>query len=297
MLTNPNTVGIFDKNILKITEIVHEAGGLCYYDGANLNAIMGLARPGDMGFDVMHFNLHKTMSTPHGGGGPGSGSIGCKEFLKPYLPGLRVERKTETIAKGEWPDSDANTIYSDDPDSHFTYGYYTEKSTVGAVKNFYGNFLVCIRALAYLLELGQEGVPEAAKNAVLNANYMKAKLAAWYTMPYAGTCMHEFVMSLSDLHEETGVSALDIAKGLLDYDIHPPTMYFPLIVHEALMLEPTETEPREVMDEAIEVFRKLYEQAHKDPDSLHSAPHNAPIARPDEVGAARNPIVQFCCTE
>lgn len=235
MLTNPNTVGIFDKNILDITQIVHEAGGLCYYDGANLNAVMGVVRPGDMGFDVIHLNLHKTFSTPHGGGGPGAGAVGFKELLRPFLPG-------PVVVKGE-----------------SGYQFAQPEQSIGRMKNFYGNFTVVIKALTYVLTLGQEGIGEAAQNAVLNANYMRKRLEDTFHMAYAGPCMHEFVMSLDDLKEETGVSALDLAKGLLDNGIHPPTMYFPLIVHEALMVEPTETESRETLDEACDVFLKLWE--------------------------------------
>ena len=270
MLTNPNTVGLFDKNILEITRIVHEAGGLCYYDGANLNAVMGQARPGDMGFDCVHVNLHKTFSTPHGGGGPGSGPVGCKAFLAQFLPGERVEGNPEDGLTFEVADK-----------------------TMGLVKQFHGNFLVIVKALTYILTLGKEGIPEASANAVLNANYMRKKLSAKYEMAYDTTCMHEFVMDLSELKHRTGVSALDIAKGLLDHGIHPPTMYFPLIVHEALMVEPCETEPREVMDEACEVLLDLYDQAEKDPEYLHGAPHHAVIGRPDEVGAARKPVVRY----
>ena len=270
MLTNPNTVGLFDKNILEITKIIHEAGGLCYYDGANLNAVMGQARPGDMGFDCVHVNLHKTFSTPHGGGGPGSGPVGCKEFLAQFLPGERVEG---------------------DPENGLT--FEVADKTMGLVKQFHGNFLVIVKALTYILTLGKEGIPEASANAVLNANYMRKKLSAKYEMAYDTTCMHEFVMDLSELKHRTGVSALDVAKGLLDYGIHPPTMYFPLIVHEALMVEPCETEPREVMDEAIDALLELYDKAEADPEYLHGAPHKAVIGRPDEVGAARKPVVRY----
>ena len=257
MLTNPNTVGLFDPNILEITRIVHEAGGLCYYDGANLNAIMGIARPGDMGFDVVHVNLHKTFSTPHGGGGPGSGPSGCKSFLAPFLPG------------------------KDSPQS------------IGNVRSFGGNFLVEVKALAYILTLGREGIPEAARNAVLNANYMRVKLADIYPMAYDTICMHEFVMSLEKLKHETGVSALDVAKAMLDYGIHPPTMYFPLIVHEALMVEPTETETRETLDEAIRIYREIHEKAVKDPEGMHRLPLHTPVRRLDEVTAARNPVIRY----
>lgn len=268
MLTNPNTVGLFDKNILEITKIIHDCGGLCYYDGANLNAVMGTVRPGDMGFDVIHLNLHKTFSTPHGGGGPGSGPVGCKEFLVPFLPSILVEGEDKLVA-------------------------VKEKDSIGEMKNFYGNFLVVVRALAYVMTLGKEGIPEASKNAVLNANYMMNKLKDLYTMAYDEVCMHEFVMGLADLKKQTGVSAMDIAKGLLDFEIHPPTMYFPLIVDEALMVEPTETESKETMDEAIAVFRKLYETAGEDAESLHNAPMTTPVTRMDEVGAARHPILRY----
>lgn len=259
MLTNPNTVGIFDKNILQITQIVHEAGGLCYYDGANLNAVMGVVRPGDMGFDCIHMNLHKTFATPHGGGGPGAGAVGCKAFLKEYLP---------------------HSALAEEP-GHIQ------------VRSFQGNFLVVVRALAYLLALGREGIPEAAENAVLNANYLLAKLKGTYTPAYDRLCMHEFVLDLSGLKKETGVSALDVAKSLIDEGIHPPTMYFPLIVHEALMLEPTETEGPETLDYAAEVLRKLYHKAFEDAESMHTAPHNMPIGRPDEVQAARRPVLRW----
>ena len=259
MLTNPNTVGIFDKNILEITRLVHEAGGLCYYDGANLNAVMGVVRPGDMGFDCIHMNLHKTFATPHGGGGPGAGAVGCKEFLKEYLP---------------------HSALAEEP-GHIQ------------VRGFQGNFLVVVRALAYLLTLGREGIPEAAENAVLNANYLMAKLKGTFTPAYDRLCMHEFVLDLSGLKKETGVSALDVAKSLIDEGIHPPTMYFPLIVHEALMLEPTETEGIETLDHAAEVLRMLYRKAFEDAESMHTAPHNMPIGRPDEVQAARKPVLRW----
>ena len=259
MLTNPNTVGIFDKNILEITRLVHEAGGLCYYDGANLNAVMGHVRPGDMGFDCIHMNLHKTFATPHGGGGPGACAVGCKGFLREFLPASAL---------------------MDEP-GHIQ------------VRGFAGNFLVVVRALTYLMTLGKEGVPEASANAVLNANYLMEQIKGTFTPAFDRVCMHEFVLDLSEFKKETGVSALDVAKSLIDNGMHPPTMYFPLIVHEALMLEPTETENRETLDEAAAVFRKLYELAHTDPEYMHHAPHHAQIGRPDEVAAARNPIVRW----
>ncbi|MBQ9036838.1 MAG: aminomethyl-transferring glycine dehydrogenase subunit GcvPB [Erysipelotrichaceae bacterium] len=270
MLTNPNTLGLFDPNILEITRIVHEAGGLCYYDGANMNAIMGTVRPGDMGFDCMHLNLHKTFGTPHGGGGPGSGPVGCKEFLKKFLPKYTVSKNM-----------DGN--------------YYLDvaENSMGKVRSFYGNFLVVVKALTYIKSLGKEGIKEASCNAVLNANYLMNKLKGYYDVAYDQICMHEFVLSLDKMKHETGVSAMDVAKQSLDFGIHPPTMYFPLIVHEALMLEPTETESKETLDEAAEIFIEIARMAHEDPEYLHEAPHNCLIRRPDEVEAARKPILRY----
>ena len=273
MLTNPNTLGLFDPNILEITKIVHGAGGLNYYDGANLNAIVGLARPGDMGFDTAHINLHKTFSTPHGAGGPGCGAVGCKKNLAPFMPvPLVVESKT---SKG------------------FFEFDYDRPDSIGRVRAFYGNFLVVVRALAYLLTLGKEGVPEVARNAVLNANYMMARLKEKYDVACEGYCMHEFVLSLERLKVRTGVSALDAAKALQDLGMHPPTMYFPLIVREALMIEPTETESLETLDEACDALLSLFDKAHTDPDALRAAPVTTVIGRPDEVLAARQPVVRW----
>ena len=274
MLTNPNTVGLFDRNILEITKIVHDAGGLNYYDGANLNAVMGVARPGDMGFDVVHLNLHKTFSTPHGGGGPGSGPVGCKAFLKDYLPGRQVSE-------------DTGAGY------HFT-GY---EEAIGSVKAFYGNFLVVVRALTYVLMLGREGIRQASQNAVLNANYIRVKLSDAYQMAYDTTCMHEFVMSLEQEKHDIEVSAMDVAKALLDYGIHPPTMYFPLIVHEALMVEPTETESKESLDELIGAFLEIHETAKTDPEKIRTAPHTTTVKRLDEVQAARSPKLRYAFEE
>lgn len=269
MLTNPNTVGLFDKNILEITRIIHEAGGLCYYDGANLNAVMGVVRPGDMGFDVVHLNLHKTFSTPHGGGGPGSGPVGCKEFLKQFLPGREAAEGEQGLYLREYPGS------------------------IGMVRAFYGNFLVVVRALCYCLTLGPEGIVQAAHMAVLNANYVRVRLSEAYKMAYEETCMHEFVMTLQPEKETMGITAVDVAKALLDYGIHPPTMYFPLIVHEALMIEPTETESMENLDELAEAFLEIHRKAQEDPEWIRSAPHTTPITRLDEVGAARNPRLHY----
>jgi glycine dehydrogenase subunit 2 len=266
MLTNPNTVGIFDRNILEITEIVHKAGGLNYYDGANLNAVAGIVRPGDMGFDVVHLNLHKTFATPHGAGGPGSGAVGVKKILEPFLPleGLGLEGDPALR-----------------PDS------------IGRIRAFYGNFLVVLKALTYLLMLGKENLADISKNAVLNANYMMEKLKTKFKIAYDTTCMHEFVLDIGPLKHDKGVSAMDIAKGLQDEGFHPPTMYFPLIVHEALMVEPTETESRETLDAVIEAFFRLYDKAQADPDSLKAAPVTTVIGRPDDVKAAREPKLRY----
>ncbi len=262
MLTNPNTVGIFDPNILEITRLVHESGGLNYYDGANLNAIMGWVRPGDMGFDVVHLNLHKTFSTPHGGGGPGSGPVGCKKPLADYLPQSSM-------------------------------GELTKTNSFGQVRAFYGNFLVVVRALTYILTLGREGIPQASGTAVLNANYLMSRIKGHFQPAYDRICMHEFVLTLEEVKKKFGVSALDVAKCLLDHGMHPPTMYFPLIVHEALMVEPTETESRETLDEAAEAFFEIERMIGQDPEKLHQCPLTTPIGRPDEVNAARNPKVRY----
>lgn len=271
MLTNPNTVGIFDKNILEITQLVHEAGGICYYDGANLNAVMGWARPGDMGFDIVHLNLHKTFSTPHGGGGPGSGPIGCKAFLQDYLPGFTVIKEDDCYTLERFPKS------------------------YGMVKAFYGHTLVTIRALTYILTLGAYGIRQSAANAVLNANYMKARLADSFDMAFPGLCMHEFVVSMEQFKNKYKVSALDIAKAMLDYGIHPPTMYFPLIVHEALMFEPTETESKAELDKAIAIYLEILELAKADPEKMHERPFTTYVRRLDEVAAARKPILKYEC--
>lgn len=269
MLTNPNTLGMFDKNILEITRIVHAAGGLCYYDGANTNAIMGTVRPGDMGFDVIHLNLHKTFSTPHGGGGPGSAAVGAKQILADYLPGKNAVKTAE--------------------------GYDLARSakSIGNVRSFYGNFLVVVRALCYVLSLGGSGLREASRNAVLNANYLRVLLKPHCPTSNEGVCMHEFVLTLADLKEKTGVSAADIAKGMLDRGIHPPTMYFPLIVHEALMFEPTETESKDTLDEAANAVIALLDEAVSNPEALHQAPSTTYIGRPDEVAAARKPVIRY----
>lgn len=270
MLTNPNTLGIFDKNILEITKIIKDAGGLCYYDGANLNAIMGQVRPGDMGFDVVHLNLHKTFSTPHGGGGPGSGAVGCKKLLAPYLP------KPHAVA-GE---------------NGYTMDYDLPQS-IGRMKAFYGNFLVVVRALTYVLTLGQKGIPEASRNAVLNANYMMHQLSDTYDIATKGHCMHEFIITLDKMHKEKGVTATDIAKAMLDEGIHPPTMYFPLIVPEDLMVEPTETESKTTLDEVVAALKRIHAMAEENPEHMHELPVKTVIRRPDEVKAARTPVICY----
>ena len=269
MLTNPNTLGLFEKNIKEIANLVHEAGGLLYYDGANMNAIMGIARPGDMGFDVIHYNLHKTFSTPHGGGGPGSGPVGVKEHLVEFLPVPIVEKS-------------GDRYFLD----------YEKPLSIGKVKSFYGHFGIMIRAYTYILAMGAAGLREASQKAVLNANYMMIRLKDHYKLPIEEVCMHEFV--LGGLEEETnGVITLDIAKRLLDYGYHPPTIYFPLIVHEAMMIEPTETESRETLDEFIEALIKIAKEAKDDPNMLKEAPHNTPVRRIDEALAARSPILKW----
>lgn len=269
MLTNPNTLGLFDENILEIADIVHNAGGLLYYDGANTNAIMGVARPGDMGFDVIHLNLHKTFSTPHGGGGPGSGPVGCKKDLIRFLP-------TPVISKNEE-------------------GYFLDYDlplSIGKVKSFYGNFNVMIKAYAYILSMGADGLREASETAVINANYIANKLKDLYYLPFDRTCMHECVFS-GKWQKETGVSTLDVAKRLLDFGYHPPTIYFPLIVSEALMIEPTESESKETLDEFISALRQIADESKNSPDIVKTAPHNTIISRLDEALAARKPIVRY----
>lgn len=264
MLTNPNTLGLFEKDILEIRQIVHAAGGLLYYDGANLNAIMGQVRPGDMGFDAVHLNLHKTFSTPHGGGGPGSGAVGVKAFLKDFLPG---------------------PIQAQDD-------FATPAQSIGRVKQFYGNFLVVARALTYVKSLGKEGIEAGSEQAVLNANYLK-KLVEDIFECKEGYCMHEFTVSCQKIKEETGVSALDISKAMIDYGVHPATMYFPLVIKEALMFEPTETESVDTLNAVSAILHEIVKTAYENPEVLHAAPVKQRIKRVDEVEAARNPILRY----
>jgi len=270
MLTNPNTLGLFDENIHEIAKIVHDAGGLLYYDGANANAIMGIARPGDAGFDVVHFNLHKTFSTPHGGGGPGSGPVGVKRELVPFLPVPTVE-------------FDGQKYYFD----------YDRPSSIGKVKSFYGNFGVVVKAYAYMREMGADGLRKVSEDAVLNANYLQAALKKYYYLQYDRLCKHEFVLSGKWQKEKYGVKTLDIAKRLLDYGVHPPTVYFPLIVDEALMIEPTETESKETLDRFIAAMKEIAEEAEKNPDYVKTAPHDTPVRRLDETLAARKPVLRW----
>ena len=268
MITNPNTLGVFEDRIAEIAEIVHGVGGLLYLDGANLNASLGVVRPGDVGFDVMHFNLHKTFSTPHGGGGPGSGPVGVKSFLADYLP-TPVARRDERKAAG----------------LEFDFDYDRPKS-IGKVHSVYGNFLVAVKAYAYILTLGPAGLRRVAENAVLNANYLQKRLEPFYDLPYRGLCQHEFVLSASR-QKEHGVRALDVAKRLLDYGLHAPTVYFPLIVKEALMIEPTETESRASLDRFVEVMTAIAAEAQSDPELVLGAPTETPVSRLDESRAAK----------
>ncbi|MGE5454102.1 MAG: aminomethyl-transferring glycine dehydrogenase subunit GcvPB [Methylocystaceae bacterium] len=270
MLTNPNTLGLFEEQIITIARLVHEAGGLLYYDGANTNGIMGVVRPGDMGFDVVHLNLHKTFSTPHGGGGPGSGPIGVKSHLVPFLPVPLVEKNDQGF-------------YLD----------YDLPESIGKVHSYYGNFGIMVRAYCYILALGGSGLQEVCENAVLNANYIRFHLQDTYSIPFNRLCKHEFVATGKPFKKEFGVSTLDIAKRLLDYGYHPPTIYFPLIVDEALMVEPTETESRERLDNFIQAMKQIATEAKNNPELVTGAPHNTKFKRMDEVKAARTPQLRW----
>lgn len=265
MMTNPNTLGLFEEKVLEISKLMHDNGSLLYYDGANFNAIMGYTNPKLMGFDVVHLNLHKTFATPHGGGGPGAGPVGVVESLKAYLP-------VPIIA------FDGKKYYRE----------FNLKHSIGKVRDFYGSFGVLVRAYAYILMMGKN-LKEASENAVLNANYLKEKLKKYYKLPYDEPCMHEFVLSGEDMKQKYGVSTLNIAKALMDENTHPPTVYFPLIVHEALMIEPTESESKERMDEFVKVMINIYEEAKINPEKLISAPHLTPVKKVDETMAARHP--------
>ena len=268
MLTNPSTLGRFESKIEAIAKIVHDAGGLLYYDGAKSNAIMGIVRPGDMGFDVVHLNLHKTFATPHGGGGPGSGPIGVKERLLPFLPDPHVEKQGD---KYVWAKS---------------------AKSIGKVHSFHGNFGVIVRAYAYILTMGAAGLRLTSEDAVLNANYCKKMLSEAFDSPFDRFCMHECVLT-SKKQQEHGIHTLDIAKRLLDYGYHPPTIYFPLIVEEALMIEPTESESKETLDGFIDAMKKIAQEAAENPEIVHTAPHNTIVSRLDETLAARKPVVRW----
>jgi len=269
MMTNPNTLGIYEENVLEISKLMHDNGSLLYYDGANFNAIMGYTNPKLMGFDVVHINLHKTFSTPHGGGGPGAGPVCVVENLKEFLPSPVVEFD--------------GTKY---------FRKYNLEHSIGSVKGFFGNFGVLVRAYAYILMMGKN-LKEASENAVLNANYLKEKLKGAYLLPFDEPCMHEFVLSGEKQHNESGVSTLNIAKALMDENTHPPTVYFPLIVHEAIMIEPTESETKEVLDDFVSVMLKIAEEAKTNPEKIISAPHSTPVKRLDETQAARHPNLKF----
>jgi glycine dehydrogenase subunit 2 len=280
MLTNPNTLGLFDTGIEEISRIVHDDGATLYYDGANLNAVMGIVRPGDMGFDIVHFNLHKTFTQPHGGGGPGAGPIAVSDRIEPYLPTPQVVRRG-----------------GDNGAARFDLDHDRTKS-IGKLRGFQGNFGVFVRSYAYVCSLGADGLREASEVAVLNANYLKARLAEdgiaeYLPVAFDRTCMHEFVLSGRGAKEKLGVRTLDIAKRMLDHRVHPPTVYFPLLVEEALMIEPTETETKERLDHFADVVRSILEEAAEDPDVARTAPHTTPVRRLDEAAAAKRPVVRW----
>jgi glycine dehydrogenase subunit 2 len=280
MLTNPNTLGLFDENIREITAIVRDAGGTLYYDGANLNAIMGHSRPGDMGFDIVHVNLHKSFSQPHGGGGPGSGPIAVSDRIEPYLPVPRVVRRDE--GNSAEPGYDLDHAYP---------------KSIGRLRGFQGNFGVFVRSYAYILSLGGDGLAEASETAVLNANYLLAKLrrgraGKYLPVAFDRRCMHEFVLSGRPAKRELEVTTLDIAKRLLDFGFHPPTIYFPLLVDQALMVEPTETETKESLDAFADAIDSIIEEAEADPETLRNAPYTTPVRRLDETGAARHAVLR-----
>ena len=268
-LTNPNTLGLFESEILKIAETIHEKGGLLYLDGANLNGLLGLVKPGEMGFDILHFNLHKTFSVPHGGGGPGGGGLGVQKELAPFFPVPAIEKI-----------GDRYTLSMDRPDS------------IGPVHIFYGNFLAIVRAYTYIRMLGAKGLRRVSENALINANYLMRSLEPYYDLPYKQNCMHECVLS-GDRQRKLGVRTLDIAKRLLDFGLHAPTIYFPLIVHEALMIEPPETESKESLDNFIQVMIQIAKEAETHQELLTSAPHNTPVRRLDEVRAAKELDVKY----
>ncbi len=274
MLTNPNTLGLFDQNIVEVVHLVRDCGGLMYGDGANLNALLGIVRPGDLGFDVMHFNLHKTFAVPHGGGGPGSGPVGVSERLAEFLPSPLI-----------------GIVEEAEEDTPPLYGYITPKQTIGRMKAFHGHFGAIVRSYTYIAMHGPQGLKDVSQYAVLNANYLMARLKTYYKVPFDRICMHEFVME--GRFEGTDIRALDISKRLMDYKFHPPTNYFPLIVHEALMIEPTETENKQILDAFVDALVSIANEAHTNPDIIKTAPHDTPFGRMDEVKAARELVL--CC--
>jgi len=273
MVTNPNTLGLFERQIAEVAKLVHDVGGLVYIDGANMNAILGITRPGDFGGDMMHYNVHKTFTGPHGAGGPGAGPIAVREFLADFLPGPIVTR-----------DANSNGSY------HLT----NPAQSIGRVRSFFGNVGILLRGYFYLRTLGAQGLRAVSEHAVLNANYLKAKLQDVLPVPFGNTCMHEFVASASQLQKERGISAMDIAKRLLDYGFHAPTVYFPLVVSDAIMAEPTETESKATLDAFADCLRKILSE---DAETLHNAPHTTPVSRPNDVQAARKPVLKWvgCC--
>ncbi len=283
MMTNPNTLGLFDSKVVEIAQLVHEAGGQLYYDGANANAVLGITRPGDMGFDVVHFNLHKTCSTPHGGGGPGSGPIGVKEHLVPFLPGPMPAKGESLDKSGPSGRDKSGPYYWQDPGPQ----------SIGKVRANMGNFGVLVRAYTYIRTYGPDGLLHVAQSAILNANYLKHELASDYTIAYPQTCQHEFVATAERQKEESGVTALDVAKRLLDFGMMAPTIYFPLIVHEALMIEPTETETRETLDYFVSVMKQIAEESRTNPELVKTAPHTTVVGRLDQALAARKPNLRW----
>ncbi|MHB9150671.1 MAG: aminomethyl-transferring glycine dehydrogenase subunit GcvPB [Thermoleophilia bacterium] len=297
MLTNPNTLGLFEEDILEITRLAHDAGALVYYDGANLNAIMGKARPGDMGMDVVHMNLHKTFSTPHGGGGPGAGPVAACARLEQYLPMPLVSRRDpdETDAPGGVAGGtpDEGGLAGGTPDDGRFFLDYDRPASIGRVRGFYGNIGVLERAYAYILSMGGNGLTQASEDAVTNANYVRTRLRDTYEVPYDRLCMHEFVASAARQKRDDGVAARDIAKRILDFGVHAPTVYFPLIVPEALMIEPTETESMESLDGFVDILLGIARETHEAPDIVSSAPHTTPVRRPDETRAARDPVLRW----
>jgi glycine dehydrogenase subunit 2 len=283
MLTNPNTLGVFDRRIEEIAEVVHDAGATLYYDGANLNAVMGISRPGDMGFDIVHFNLHKSFTQPHGGGGPGAGPIAVSDRIEPFLPLPRVvRREADADSNGSEPRFDLD---------------HDKPKSIGRLRGFQGNYGVFVRAYAYIRQIGGDGLRDVSETAVLNANYLRARLAEegiveYLPIAFDRLCMHEFVLSGRGAKDKLGVRTLDLAKRLLDHRVHPPTVYFPLLVDEALMVEPTETETKETLDTFADAVRAILEEAAEDPEIARGAPYSTPVRRLDEAGAARRPVVR-----